>query len=485
MKSLHIFSVFAALFFAVSCDFLDESDPNAVTTGNFYTSESDIATSVNGIYESLNQGYYFYNNHFFTDVRAHATVVMDAGGNSGIPYQFYNYTLTEENTYVYNRYTQMFKTISRANKVLAHLGDVTYADSTTRDTYEAEAKFLRALTYYYLVTEWGDVPLVLTNLTTPEEVKAHDYRSPKADVYQAIYDDLATVTSSPLADLQPESECGRASKAAAWTLWGKACLQQACDEDFSSQKDALLKEAVTNLTNAWNMRTFNQLSDIPFKDIWDLGTQKGCPENIFQLNFIQGNADLSSPWNFLYGPVTTGITSYKTGSAANVTTAEVYDSYDNADVRKAYLNKFQSAGQTYYNTMKYVDLDCGANGYGGNNWVVFRYADVVLMLSEAYYWEGKPEVAEDWLNMVRKRAGLSDWSGNDLRQGIYDERLHEFMQEGLRWQDLLRMYTKEEMISHFNVINSNFSLKDLLLPIPYTERIINPAGLYQNPGYGE
>ena len=93
-------------------------------------------------------------------------------------------------------------------------------------------------------------------------------------------------------------------------------------------------------------------------------------------------------------------------------------------------------------------------------------------------------MAKTWLNKVRERAGLGDWSGSDLRQGIYDERLHEFMQEGLRWQDLLRMYDRMEMLEHFSAINSNFSLKDLLLPIPYNERILTPEGLSQNPGYG-
>ena len=106
--------------------------------------------------------------------------------------------------------------------------------------------------------------------------------------------------------------------------------------------------------------------------------------------------------------------------------------------------------------MKYADLECGANGYGGNNWIVLRYADVALMLAEAYYWSKEETLAKTWLNKVRERAGLGDWSGSDLRQGIYDER----------------------------AINSNFSLKDLLLPIPYNERILNPEGLYQNPGYG-
>ena len=47
------------------------------------------------------------------------------------------------------------------------------------------------------------------------------------------------------------------------------------------------------------------------------------------------------------------------------------------------------------------------------------------------------------------------------------------------------MYDRTEMLVHFSAINSNFSLKDLLLPIPYNERILNPEGLYQNPGYGD
>ena len=105
------------------------------------------------------------------------------------------------------------------------------------------------------------------------------------------------------------------------------------------------------------------------------------------------------------------------------------------------------------------------------------------MLAEAYDGQGTEATAKTYRNMVRKRAGLTDWSGSDLRQGIYDERLFEFMQEGLRWQDVRRMYSNQELIEHYNALNSNFSVKDLLLPIPYNERILNPDGLYQNPGY--
>lgn len=483
MKIKQIFALLAASAALASCSFLDEYDPNATTAGNFYTSEADIQTSLNGVYQSLTQSYYYPYNYYFTDVRAHVTVVTDSGASSGIPYQFYNYTLTEENQYVYNRYTQLFKSISRANTLLAHLDDVSYSTPEARNTYEAEARFIRALTYFHLVTEWGDVPLVLKRLETKDEVEANNYRRPKREVYQAIFDDLDYVLQSPLTDFQPAAECGRASKAAAMALYGKVALQCACDEDLASEKSQFLTMAIDKLGQVWGMRPFSELADIPYNQLWDLSTQKSCPESLFQVNFVQGNADLGSIWNYQFGPSTTGITSYKIGQMHNMTTPEVYASFDEKDVRRNYLRSTTVAGVTYYHTMKYADLECGANGYGGNNWIVLRYADVALMLAEAYYWQDQAEQAKTYLNMVRKRAGLGDWSGSDLRQGIYDERLFEFMQEGLRWQDVRRMYTNQELIEHYNAINSNFSVKDLLLPIPYNERVLNPDGLYQNPGY--
>lgn len=102
--------------------------------------------------------------------------------------------------------------------------------------------------------------------------------------------------------MQPASACGKVSKAAAWALWGKALLQQACDEDFIGSKSELLGQAIGKLTAAWDLRKFGELSSVSYSSVWDLSTQKSCAENIFQVNYIQGNADLGSVWNYMYGP---------------------------------------------------------------------------------------------------------------------------------------------------------------------------------------
>ncbi len=471
-------------FAFAACDFLDEFDPNRTTAGDYYQSENDILNSLYGVYSNLKDSEFFGENSFyFTDVHANSTMYTSSGTNGGIYYQFYNHTLTSENGKVHERYAAMYRAIARANILLKHLDDVTYANADTRNTYEAELRFIRALSYFYLVVEWGDVPLTLSALEDTDAVQAANVRRPRAEIYKAIFDDLKYVVESPLQNTCPASECGRASKAAAYTLAGKAYLQYACDEKLADGKEEALKNAVTNLTNAWNLKAFSDFQSINFADVWSLDKQKSCSENIFQLNYLAGNEALGSTWSSFWGPKTTGITSQLKGSENNFTGKEVYDLYTSKDVRKKYLRAFDYGGITYYHTMKFVDLECGPNGYAGNNWVVFRYADVALMLAEAYYWSGDEANAKKYLNMVRKRAGLGDWDGTDLRKGIYKERIMEFMHEGMSWHDMLRMNTEEEMVALYSALNTNFSKQDLLFPIPHSEHVINPEGLPQNPGY--
>ena len=69
---------------------------------------------------------------------------------------------------------------------------------------------------------------------------------------------------------------------------------------------------------------------------------------------------------------------------------------------------------------KYTDLD-DINGYGANNWIVLRYADVALMLAEVKMHLSEND-AVSYLNMVRERAGLDDYSGSSLRDAILRER---------------------------------------------------------------
>ena len=147
-----------------------------------------------------------------------------------------------------------------------------------------------------------------------------------------------------------------------------------------------------------------------------------------------------------------------------------------------------------YYTLKFKDRPIAANE-GKNNWPVIRYADVLLLLSEAQHETGDAAGALNSLNLVRARAGLTALNGADqdeLRQAIQRERRVELCFEGHRWCDLLRTGTmlstmrsyKEKYLRYGGYLVVNYDITDnkVLFPIPFREVSVNP-GLVQNPGY--
>lgn len=499
MKLRYIIPVLAlAMTAAVSCDFLDLSDPNAVTVGNFYENEDDIANTCAGIYAPFKDSHYFTRQDYFTDSYARVLMFMDPGVAGGENYAFCAHNVTNAHSFVSNRYNSIYKSIDRCNILLKHLDDVKYEKATTRDTYEAEARFVRALGYFYLVSEFGDVPLVLSKPGSVDDVYALDVRQPKEKVYQAIYDDCAWIAASPLADLQDAGNCGRACKVAALVLDAKAHLQQATDPDFSAKKAELCAAAKTSLDAAWSKKVFSKLEDIAVTDAFDIKTQKGSKENIFQINYVSGDVNNGGSIPTYFAPQ-----SYDDASKSLVQDLSKYSSpnlmlkskgdiiFPEADRAKdqRFIDLIGSGvygGSPVYYTRKYTDKTT-TTAYYGSDIVVFRYADVVMMQAEAAYHTNDAANALKWLNMVRQRAGLSAVSGltgTALRDAIYEERIREFVGEGKAWEDYLRGYSHDELKTMFKADGATmFGDKDFLFPIPYSQVILNPSGLPQNLGY--
>lgn len=492
MKS-YIIPALAALTSLTACNgFLDLSDPNAVTVGNYYQSESDIEQSVNGVYAVLKDGYVLGTGAaFFEENKARILVYPDTGVNGGENAQFDNCTVQSNNSFVLSRWNSLYKCIDRANVVLKHIDDISYSSDAKRSTYEAEVRFVRALCYYMLVTDYGAVPLVLEKLTTLGAVNEANVRTPKDQVYQAIFDDCKFVTESSLPDLQGASGCGRASKVAAMTLWGKAALQMATDEDFASQKSTLCATAITELEAAWAKKPFADFTTLGVEEAFDVDSQATAKENIFQLCFIGGASGANSSYNTNYRPTNIDDPDKEVNFTASSgsefmpynTTLAIWDEAGDERFDKLMAKGSHKGAETYY-TLKFRDLD--PSGYYGCNFIVFRYADVVLMLAEAAYHKGDAPSAQTWLNLVRQRAGLAatDVTGTALRDAIYHEREREFAYEFKAWSDRKRGYTKAEIRAIMAADGATeYDDTDYLLPIPHTQWLLNPTGLTQNPGY--
>ena len=231
------------------------------------------------------------------------------------------------------------------------------------------------------------------------------------------------------------------------------------------------------------------------------------PEVIFQIVNRQGDINFSSAIarnNQAKGETINSLVT-STGAGGNVTADLVLD-YEDKDVRKDFSVKFANDPivRDYFIT-KFRDASPAAttNGYGGNDWILMRYADVILMLAEVNMQLGEETAAIGFLDQVRERAGLPLYAASmqnaayrakypTLKLAILHERRVELAFENQRWFDLLRFFTTEELVAYFKSKDqasfglaklSNFGTKDRYYPIPFDEYKLDPTKMYQNDGY--
>jgi hypothetical protein len=407
------------------------------------------------------------------------------------------------NSYLLSHWTALYAPVSRANIILAAIDTVTFANSATKTQFIAELKFIRALMYFHLVREFGDVPLVTERLTSTQQTAAYTFREKKEKVYAQIVADLKDVVSSNLPAVQSTANKGRVSLQAANGLLGQVYLTMATT--LSDGKTDNLNNAQTYLLACYNMKTFTNLSDIPYADVFDVNKKATCAEIILQIVYKQGDANYSSSLaknNQAKGETINSL--FVAQGAGGLFTKDLLNEYETGDVRTSFSVKFAAAVNGYFIT-KFRDASAtaGTNGYGGNDWILMRYADIILNLAEVYLNLNDNANAIKYLNMVRARAGRPDYATMmtdanyaakypTLKLAILHERRVELAFEHHRWHDLIRFFTATELVNYFRMKNqadfdnsplTNITTKDYYFPIPLVEHNLNPELMYQNDGY--
>lgn len=499
--------VAVSILSSCSKEFLEQSNPNAIPTAVYFKTEGDIALAVNGVYQSLRSGDNIgENSGLYTDERSDDAGRNDNQSNAGEPFQFNDFSILPSNTYLKSHWLSLYQTITRCNQVLSNIDNVPFGSPDTKTQYAAETKFIRALIYFHLVRKWGDVPLVTKQLTTLEEVTANTFREKKEKVYEQIVADLKDVVNSTLPAQQTGANKGRVSKAAGNALLGQVYLTMATTLDAGNRADNL-NNAKSYLTAAWDMRTFGTLKEIPYTDVFDVDKKSTCPELIFQIVNRQGDINFSSSiaYNNQAKGETVNSKKPSSGVGGNVK-MDLVKEYETGDLRKDFSIKFADDATVkdwYITKFRDTSAAAGTNGYGGNDWILIRYADVVLMLAEVNLYLGDDAAAIQFLDMVRERANMPLYNTvkNDpaysgkfptLKLAILHERRVELAFEHHRWFDLLRFFTINELVTYMQGKSqadygkaklSNFGLKDLYFPIPFDEYKLDPAKMYQNPYY--
>lgn len=440
MKKIYI--LLAALFIATACDSdLDQSPANLAS--------ADSLTDFEGV---LNAAYY-YQLGSVTPLAVMGEFRSDNAVMDEAPYtEFDVFTAnltTMEDQFFGPLYTAMYKSILSANNVIENSVDATEI---------AEAKFLRALSYYKLVKSFGAVTVNLeaSPSLTDTSILA---RVPAMDVYNnVVIPDLNDAISSLSATISN----GRASKYAAQALLGKV---YAAMGDYASAASNL--GAVVNGAAAAGISLQANFSDVFGFD------NEGNSEIIFATQISSSIVDEygfgSDFWNWFVGddsksdfPVDSDL----------VAAFDASDATGATDLRRAVT--ISTAGTTAIKFPK-----DGGNG-GEHDWIEIRLADVILLYAEALNETGNTSGAITQLNKIRNRAGLANTTATSqaaVKTAILNERRLELAFEGHRWDDLVR--TNSVNAEMGTTVNSNY----YLFPIPISEILATGGVITQNAGY--
>ena len=494
MKKTILYSFIIILSMFSSCSFLDEKPIDRLVTDNFYSSAKDGQAAVDAVYQQLNSLY----KRLIYLVGELPTDNMKNG--LGMPNAFLQnlefLRIDSQNTFVGDMWTNCYSGISRANTAIEKIPGITM-DVTLQNRFIGEAKFLRALYYFNLVRFFGDVPLI-TKLKTIND--AMGPRIPKEEVYKLIIDDLTFAENNlPVRKDYSSNDEGRATKGAAKILLGKIYLTKG---DFAKAKDKLAEVVESENVYGYGLQP-------NYADNWNPAKEAGI-EAVFYLEYKKdpfpsnGEMGLAGPKYSIPG----GNIGVAGSNEADIPTQELYDQYDERDLRRSKNLRFNftnpKTGKVFKSSIplsgKYwLDGVLAANECDVNMHVI-RYADAILMYAEALNETGDAIKALTQLNRIRTRAfgnasgNFTPMSKDDFRKTVIQERKLEFFHEGQRWFDLVRTGTfiqrmKEHSAYEAKVAEKNktdiaTNIKDAytLMPIPQREIDLNPA-LVQNPGY--
>lgn len=468
-----------------SCnDFLEQNPQTDLSENDFYKTADDILSAVNGAYSSLQENDIYGNWYVFGEIPSDNTR-NQLSGSVTTQNEFDQFYIDTQNSMIANFWKAAYKVINRTNTVLGRIDGIDI-NTDLANRYKLECKFIRALMYFNLVRVYGDVPLVLKEISISESYDI--LREPKENVYNQIIADLKEAQGLPVS--YPTAEDGRATQGAA-----KALL---ADVYMTLHKYA---EAETILAEIINSGRYSLLENTPgslnidgYKNVFS-PVNHNSKEGIFEIQFLKGGYGEGSNYANNFAPENSGTNVVAVGGTGgnNIPEMDIYNAYEEGDLRRDfsmslgyYDNRKNNEWVESRYVCKYMDVPY-QNNDASNNYPVIRYADVILMYAEALNQNGKTAEACKYLNMTRRRGfgyQTTETSPVDLQTTdkaqfslmVEQERRVELAFENHRWFDLIRTGRAVEVMR-----SKGFSLNEtnLICPIPQKQIDVNPK-LTQN-----
>ncbi|MDB5137016.1 MAG: RagB/SusD family nutrient uptake outer membrane protein [Mucilaginibacter sp.] len=504
----------------------DLTPKGAITAANVYTDFSNYQQILGKLYTAyaisgqqggsgnpdiafLDEGFSNYLREYF-NMQELTTDEAQIVWNDGTVHNLHDMTWNNQNEFIRAMYDRIYYEISLDNEFIRNTTDATLSKNgitgsnlTLAKQYRAEARFLRALSYWHAIDLFGSVPLV----TEADNVAVFfPAQKSRTDIYNYIESELKAVDGDLGA---PRFSYGHADKAAAYTLLAKLYLNAKVYTGTDHSTDAI--------TYANKVITSGYTLEQHFKNLF-LADNNKSNEIIFPIEsdglHTQGYGGMTYLVHASVGgnmaPKDYGINGGWSGLRVTKQYVALFSDPSGATDKRA---MFFTDGQTLNMADEYTFNDGYAitkfknvtsTGVAGSdpagNFVdtdfpMFRLADVYLIYAEAVLRGGSGGdlgTALGYVNAVRTRAYDGVATGNITSAQltlpfILDERGRELLFEGHRRTDLIRFgqFSGSTYLWQWKggVLNGTSVSADLnIMPIPSTQMALNPS-LKQNPGY--
>jgi hypothetical protein len=444
-----------------------------------------------------------------------------------------------------DKWYESYQAIRNVNLYLANVDNVP-VDITTKHYWKAEARFIRAISYFELIKRYGGVPLIGDQLFSQDD-KINIPRNTYDECVQYIVSELDAIVDSLRPDPLVATDLGRISQGADLALKSRVLLYAASPLNNPGNDMSKWQAAADAAKAVIDLNKFSLLGD--FSDVFiqrqnsevilafqraqvkDLETQN-APVGYSQPN--QSNGYVSPTQELVDAfPMMNGLPIDDVNSGY-----DPQNPYDNRDPRldatvfhngSMWLkrtvetfeggldkpNGIQRQTRTGYYMRKFLADYSTTAAYGNqnHNFVILRYAGILLNYAEASNELGNIDIAYDQLKAIRKRAGIDkgsddlyglkmDMSQEEMRQAIRLERRIEMAFEEQRYWDVRRWKTAEQDFNKtlhgekivknqddtftYDVVPASTVIftapKMYLYPIPYAETSGNKS-IVQNPGW--
>jgi starch-binding outer membrane protein, SusD/RagB family len=451
MKKLKYISIFLLTVALVSCkdSYLDVDPIDRYSYYNFIENEAQLEQAVAGCYRKIADiatGQLWIYGDMLSDNTSYSYNPTDRGGANLENIE--EFIATADNGEFNNLFSNSYDGVQRTNFILEKINSIKFTNPATKTLKEAEVRFARAWHYFNLVRVYGDVPIILKTVIEPDFEIAQKYpRRPVAEVYSTMIEPDVKFALENLPETVLAADAGRLTKGAAIMLLAHVLVTQ---KKFAEANTELAK------LKGYSLQAV-------YKDIFD-PAKKNTSESILEIQY-NPLLNVTTGIMFSWAPWGTGTTVYpgnaNSRGGLNQPTASLNNAYVAADRRKSVvigsIPTTAARGGTLLFMNKYNYWDATTK-FNPVNWMIYRYADAVLLQAECLNETGYPSAtALSLLNSIRQRAGLPARTlaelktKEDFAQAIQDERRLELAGESHRWFDLVRTGKAVEVMTAHGV----------------------------------